>query len=158
MIHSDHNDDGRIRESSLCVDVLWTSYFVRYTSQFTGHCGSVTAQRVVSQYTGRVAEGPHAAAMAGIGRSLTGNGCPQSATVRPTPGPDLKGAADCAVQVALGKRIRLVRKCNQTHRRDWVNADKRAADYKVAIEKCDALAGPAKGFCVSTAKTQYGKS
>jgi hypothetical protein len=38
------------------------------------------------------------------------------------------------------------------------NADKRAADYKVAIEKCDALAGPAKDSCVSAAKTQYGKS
>ena len=38
------------------------------------------------------------------------------------------------------------------------NADKRAADYKVAIEKCDALAGPAKDSCVSAAKAQYGKS
>ena len=38
------------------------------------------------------------------------------------------------------------------------NADKRDADYKVAIEKCDALAGPAKDACVSNAKVQYGKS
>ena len=38
------------------------------------------------------------------------------------------------------------------------NADKRDADYKVAIEKCDALAGPAKDACVDTAKVQYGKS
>jgi hypothetical protein len=38
------------------------------------------------------------------------------------------------------------------------NADKRAADYKVAIEKCDALSAPAKESCVSTAKAQYGKS
>ena len=38
------------------------------------------------------------------------------------------------------------------------NADKRDADYKVAIEKCDALAGPAKDTCVSNAKVQYGKS
>jgi hypothetical protein len=38
------------------------------------------------------------------------------------------------------------------------NADKRDADYKVAIEKCDALAGPAKDSCVSNAKVQYGKS
>ena len=37
-------------------------------------------------------------------------------------------------------------------------ADKRDADYKVAIEKCDALAGPAKDTCVSNAKVQYGKS
>jgi biopolymer transport protein ExbD len=38
------------------------------------------------------------------------------------------------------------------------NADKREAEYKVAIEKCDAFAGPAKDTCVSNAKAQYGKS
>jgi hypothetical protein len=38
------------------------------------------------------------------------------------------------------------------------NADKRDAEYKVAIEKCDGLAGPAKDTCVSNAKAQYGKS
>jgi hypothetical protein len=36
--------------------------------------------------------------------------------------------------------------------------DKRDADYKVAIEKCDALAAPAKDSCISNAKVQYGKS
>lgn len=35
--------------------------------------------------------------------------------------------------------------------------DKRTADYKVAIEKCDAFAGAVKDSCVATAKTQYGK-
>ncbi len=38
------------------------------------------------------------------------------------------------------------------------NADKRNAEYKVAIEKCDVLAGDAKSACVSNAKVQYGKS
>ena len=38
------------------------------------------------------------------------------------------------------------------------SADKRDAQYKVAIEKCDALAGPAKDACVGNAKVQYGKS
>jgi hypothetical protein len=38
------------------------------------------------------------------------------------------------------------------------NAEKRDAEYKVAIEKCDAFAAPAKDTCVSTAKAQYGKS
>jgi biopolymer transport protein ExbD len=38
------------------------------------------------------------------------------------------------------------------------NVDKRDAEYKVAIEKCDALAGPAKDACVGNAKAQYGKS
>jgi hypothetical protein len=35
--------------------------------------------------------------------------------------------------------------------------DKSDADYKVAIEKCDALAGAAKDACVSGEKLKYGK-
>lgn len=35
--------------------------------------------------------------------------------------------------------------------------DKTDADYKVAIEKCDALAGAGKDACVTSAKAQYGK-
>jgi len=46
----------------------------------------------------------------------------------------------------------------QADARKEANADKRAANYKVAIEKCDALAGPSKDSCVSNAKLQYGKS
>lgn len=34
---------------------------------------------------------------------------------------------------------------------------KRDADYRVAIEKCDALAGDAKASCTAVAKTQFGK-
>lgn len=36
--------------------------------------------------------------------------------------------------------------------------DKRDADYKVATEKCDSLAGDAKAACVSAAKTKFNKS
>ena len=36
--------------------------------------------------------------------------------------------------------------------------DKRDADYKVAAEKCDSLAGDAKASCVSAAKTRYNKN
>ena len=36
--------------------------------------------------------------------------------------------------------------------------DKRDADYKVAIEKCNGLAGDAKAHCVAAAKTQFGKN
>jgi len=36
--------------------------------------------------------------------------------------------------------------------------DKRNADYKVAIEKCDSLAGTAKDTCVRDAKMRYGKT
>ncbi len=38
------------------------------------------------------------------------------------------------------------------------NADKRDADYKVASEKCDALAGEAKSACVAAAKARFGKT
>jgi hypothetical protein len=46
----------------------------------------------------------------------------------------------------------------QAEARTEANTAKREADYKVAIEKCDALAGSAKDSCVSTAKVQFGKS
>ena len=42
-------------------------------------------------------------------------------------------------------------------RRDATN-DKRDADYKVAVEKCDALAGPGKDNCLRDAKSRFGKS
>ena len=42
-------------------------------------------------------------------------------------------------------------------RKDDVQA-KRDADYKVAIEKCDSMAGDAKAGCVNAAKTRFGKS
>lgn len=35
--------------------------------------------------------------------------------------------------------------------------DKVAANYKVALEKCDAMAGPAKEACVANAKMTFGK-
>ena len=36
-------------------------------------------------------------------------------------------------------------------------SDKQEAEYKVALEKCDAFAGNAKDACVTTAKKKYGK-
>jgi hypothetical protein len=41
--------------------------------------------------------------------------------------------------------------------RNDAREDKREAEYKVAMEKCDAFAGAAKDGCVSQAKSQYGK-
>ena len=40
--------------------------------------------------------------------------------------------------------------------RNGAREDKRIAEYKVASEKCDALAGSAKDTCVTAAKSQYG--
>lgn len=50
----------------------------------------------------------------------------------------------------LGKEVR-------DARTDATDA-KRDADYKVAAEKCDALAGDAKSACVASAKATFGKS
>lgn len=36
-------------------------------------------------------------------------------------------------------------------------ADKLDAEYKVALEKCDALAGNAKDACIANAKKKYGR-
>ncbi|MEJ6001215.1 hypothetical protein [Paucibacter soli] len=36
--------------------------------------------------------------------------------------------------------------------------EKRDADYKVAAEKCEAMAGDAKAGCISAAKAKFGKS
>jgi hypothetical protein len=50
----------------------------------------------------------------------------------------------------LGKEIREAKKD--------AASDKLDADYKVAIEKCDALAGDAKKSCVAAAKAKFGKA
>jgi hypothetical protein len=50
----------------------------------------------------------------------------------------------------MGKEIGAARKDAAT--------DKNDADYKVAIEKCDAFASDAKTSCVTAAKTRFGKT
>lgn len=50
----------------------------------------------------------------------------------------------------LGKEVRQSKKD--------ASDDKRDASYKVASEKCDALAGDAKSACMSTAKAKFGKN
>jgi len=42
--------------------------------------------------------------------------------------------------------------------RKEASQDKRDADYKVAVEKCDAMSGAAKDQCVKQAKVQFGKT
>lgn len=46
----------------------------------------------------------------------------------------------------------------QADARKEANAEKRNAEYKVAVEKCDAFAGSAKDTCIGNAKVQNGKS
>jgi hypothetical protein len=69
----------------------------------------------------------------------------------------VKGKADAKVDRVTAD-TRQDAAVKQAEVRTEANADKRDADYKVAIEKCDALAGAAKDSCVSGAKAQFGKS
>ena len=75
---------------------------------------------------------------------LAGN--PKDVCVKEAKAVEVKALADAK----LGKEIGEARKD--------AASDKRDADYKVAIEKCDALAGAAKSSCVASAKMTYGKS
>jgi len=69
----------------------------------------------------------------------------------------VKGKSDAKVdRVAADTNREAV--TTQAEARKDASADKREAEYKVAIEKCDALAGAAKDACVSAAKSKYGKS
>ncbi len=68
----------------------------------------------------------------------------------------VKGKANAKVDRVAGDTNKEAATKQAEARKD-ASADKREAEYKVAIEKCDALAGPAKDACVSNAKAQYGK-
>ena len=68
----------------------------------------------------------------------------------------VKAKADAKVdRVAADTRDDAAAK--QADARAQAAEEKRTADYKVAVEKCDALSGSAKSTCVSDAKLRYGK-
>jgi len=86
---------------------------------------------------------------------LAGN--PKDVCVKEAKAALVKGKADAKVdRVATESRQDAAIK--QADAMKAATEDKRDANYKVAIEKCDALAGPAKDACVANAKVQYGKS
>jgi hypothetical protein len=86
--------------------------------------------------------------------ALAGN--PKDVCVKEAKSELVKGKANAKVgRVASDTNKEAATK--QAEARKDASADKREAEYKVAIEKCDALAGPAKDACVSNAKAQYGK-
>ncbi len=69
----------------------------------------------------------------------------------------VKGKAEARVdRVTADTRIETTEK--RTDARNEANALERDAEYKLAMEKCDALAGATKDSCVSNAKVQFGKS
>jgi hypothetical protein len=68
----------------------------------------------------------------------------------------VKAKADAKVdRVAADTRNASAEKTADAQRE--ASDDKRNAEYKVAIEKCDALAGAFKDACVRDAKLRYGK-
>jgi hypothetical protein len=86
---------------------------------------------------------------------LAGN--PKDVCVKEAKSQLVKGKANAKVdRVASDTNKEAATK--QAEARKDATADKREAEYKVAIEKCDALAGPAKDACVSNAKAQFGKN
>lgn len=69
----------------------------------------------------------------------------------------VKGKADARVdRVAADTNREAATK--QAEARKEASAVKRDAQYQVAVEKCDVLAGAAKDACVGSAKVQFGKS
>jgi len=86
---------------------------------------------------------------------LSGNG--KDVCVKEAKAAHVRATADAKVdRVAADTRNTSAVKTAEA-RRD-ATEDKRDADYKVAVEKCDALAGNAKDACVQNAKARYGKS
>jgi hypothetical protein len=73
-------------------------------------------------------------------------GQPKDVCVQEAKAAKVKALADAK----MGKEVR-------ESRRD-ASQEKMDADYKVAIEKCDALSGAGKSDCVSAAKRQFGKN
>lgn len=75
---------------------------------------------------------------------LSGNA--KSVCVKEAKAVETKALADAK----LGKEIAEARKDGAQEKLD--------ADYKVAVQKCDALSGDAKASCLATAKARFGKS
>ena len=73
-------------------------------------------------------------------------GNPKDVCVKEAKAVEIKALADAKAGKQIGEAAT-----------DAANA-KRDADYKVAIEKCDAFAGDAKASCVSAAKATFGKT
>lgn len=73
------------------------------------------------------------------------SGNPKDVCIKEAKAAEVKALTDAR----LGKEI--------GEARHEASDDKREADYKVAIEKCDALAGDAKSRCVTAAKMNRGE-
>jgi hypothetical protein len=104
-------------------------------------------------YTGKAADGTKARVVAADGvyavakeRCDDRTGNDKSVCVKEAQAVHVKAVTDAK----LVKQVREARKD--------AAADVRDADYKVAVEKCDAMTGDPKSACVSAAKAKFGKT
>ena len=86
---------------------------------------------------------------------LAGN--PKDVCVKEAKAAHVKAKADAKVDRVASDTRRDATERVAEARRDATEA-KVEADYKVAIEKCDALSGNAKDACVRDAKLRYGRT
>lgn len=86
---------------------------------------------------------------------LAGNG--KDVCVKEAKAAHVKAAADAKVDRVAAEGSRNSAEKTAEARAD-ASQDKRDADYKVAVEKCDALAGNTKDACVRDAKMRFGKT
>ena len=61
-----------------------------------------------------------------------------------------------AIEVKALADAKMVKKVGEA--KTDAKQDKRDADYKVAAEKCDSMAGDAKASCMANAKAKFGKT
>lgn len=76
---------------------------------------------------------------------------------------DLAGnAKDVCMKEAKAAQVKAIADAKVTRTVDGARSDAASdvnnANYKVALEKCDALAGDAKSNCIAAAKQRFGKS
>jgi hypothetical protein len=86
---------------------------------------------------------------------LSGN--PKDVCVKEAKAAEVKARADAKVAHVSSDANQMAAVKKEDVRKDAME-DKRSAEYKVAIEKCDALSGSAKNACVQDAKARFGKS
>lgn len=86
---------------------------------------------------------------------LSGN--PKDVCIKEAKAAHVKALADARVDRVAADERRTGSEKTMAAKRE-ATEDKRDADYKVAIERCDALAGAAKDNCIRDAKARYGKS
>ena len=86
---------------------------------------------------------------------LAGNG--KDVCRKETKAAHVSATADAKADRKVSDAQNTAKKATREARRD-ASEDKRDAEYKVAVERCDAYSGDVKSRCVKDAKTRFGKS